>query len=121
MATGLARLSPVPPYSPPSRDGSRPCIVSNLYDVLSRRKGDGLVNLFRRKLRARTVEHCVVVRAGRFHRQGSCLIIAAAARLNFHRDGDVVEPGAVGSGDKREWPSQMGGSQLRTRGISDGV
>jgi hypothetical protein len=67
----LTRRSPVHHYCLSRRDGSRPCVVANLDGIPSRRQGDGLVDLFGRKLRARTVEHSVVIRAGGLHGQRS--------------------------------------------------
>lgn len=67
----LTRRSPVHHHCLSRRDGSRPCVVAKLDGVPSGRQGDGLIDLFGRKLRARTVEHSVVIRAGGLHGQGS--------------------------------------------------
>lgn len=67
----LRDRSPVQHHTLPRRDRSRPYVVAEPDRVLSRGQGDRLVDLFRRKLRARSVEHGVVIRAGHFHCQGS--------------------------------------------------
>ena len=94
-AAGATRSSPVQHDTLPRRNRSRPHVVAEPDRVLSRGQGDRLVDLFRRKLRARSVEHRIVIRAGSFHRQGSRLILAAAASTHLHRHGDVVELGGV--------------------------
>jgi hypothetical protein len=113
--------SPVQHHSLPRRDRSRAGVIADLHGVFSRGQGDGLVDLFGRKLRAGSVEHSVVIRASSLHGQGSCLIIATATSLNLNRHGDVVELGSVGPGHQRKRVPQMSGSQLRTHGIDDGI
>jgi formate hydrogenlyase transcriptional activator len=71
IGTGATWRSPVQHHTLPRRDRSRPYVVAEPDRVLSRGQGDRLVDLFRRKLRARSVEHGVVIRAGHFHCQGS--------------------------------------------------
>src|SRR5690242_13302097 len=105
----------------PRRDRGGPYVVAQSDRVGSRWQRDRLVNLFRRKLRARSVEHGIVIGAGGSNGQRSRLILAAMATLHLNRHGNVVEFSLVSPGQKRERVPQMRGSQLSTCGISDGI
>jgi hypothetical protein len=69
--TAAAHRLPVQNDTLPRRDGSWPAVVAKSDRIFSRRHGNRLIDLFRHKLRARSVQHGVVIRACGSHREGS--------------------------------------------------